>query len=292
VDNFPSRERSAAATLEPRVSAIVVVEGKGEGRTSSLDLCFRSILAEPLVDELIVVDRGADPQTASALRALQADRRDVRVVSATKSKTHTAAANLGAENARGRFLLFLDPGVVLRRGAVARLASAGASGQKPWIAGGRLTDIAGKEETATRPGSLNAFSAIAAAFQAPSKRRRKKAAAPERVAAVSGAFMLLAREDFDTLRGFDEGFNADGADLDLCRRAAEMGGGVVFHPLASGVHFARKRDDLALSVGLARFASRSAKSPMERVFAAVAAPTLFVVLLLRSAIMGDPPTWR
>lgn len=295
MDNFPSRERSVATTPQPRVSAIVVVDGKGgkgEGRTPSLDLCFRSVLAETLVDELIVVDRGADQPTASALRALQADRRDVRVIPAAGARTYAAAANLGAEHARGRLLLFLDPGVVLRRGAVARLASANASGQKPRIAGGRLTDIAGNERPALRPNALNAFSPIAVALGLSGKRWRKTANTPARVAAVSGAFMLLPRDDFDALRGFDKGFGSDAADLDLCRRAAEMGGSVVYHPLAAGVQFARKRDDLALSAGLARFANRSAKTPIERVFAAIAAPTVFVLLLLRSAIIGDPPSQR
>ena len=54
-----------------------------------------------------------------------------------------AAANLGASKARGRWLLFLDPHVVLQRGAVARMAAAGGGARTPWIVGGRLTDTEG-----------------------------------------------------------------------------------------------------------------------------------------------------
>ena len=60
LDEFPSRARAEALALEPRVSALVVV-GPGVGGAGfhgPLDLCLRSALAEPLVDELVVVDRG------------------------------------------------------------------------------------------------------------------------------------------------------------------------------------------------------------------------------------------
>src|SRR5690606_28402326 len=112
VDKFPSRERAAAAALEPRVSAIVVV---GRIRAGGLqggpfDLCVRSALAEPWIDDLVIVDHGASPEVASALRALQADRRDVHVVRADPKTSAAAAANLGARHALGRWLLFLDPG--------------------------------------------------------------------------------------------------------------------------------------------------------------------------------------
>ena len=77
MDKFPSRERSATVALEPRVSAIVVTRNTGQ----SLDLCLRSALAEPWIDDLVIVDHG-NPRRKSPrdLRALQADRRDVKVV--------------------------------------------------------------------------------------------------------------------------------------------------------------------------------------------------------------------
>ena len=82
MEDFPSRERITAATLEPRVSAIVVVQNAkpGPGRASPLDLCLRGALAEPSVEELIIVDLGNEPEVSSALRAFQADRRDVKLV--------------------------------------------------------------------------------------------------------------------------------------------------------------------------------------------------------------------
>src|SRR5262245_25804541 len=89
VEKFPSRERSAAATLEPRVTAIVVVRAPGASWTP-LELCLRSALAEPSIDELVIVDMGADAVISSALRAFGADRRDVKLIAARERSSAAA----------------------------------------------------------------------------------------------------------------------------------------------------------------------------------------------------------
>lgn len=295
VDRFRSRDRATSATTELRVSAIVVAHGissRPSARTP-LDLCLRSVLAEPVVDELIIVDHGNDRTVSSSLRGLQADRRDVVLVPAPAALSVGAAANLGASRASGRWLLFLDSAVVLQRGAVARLVALNSNAEGPWIAGGRLTDIRGRERALVRAGSLNAFSSLAVALGLPlGKLGRKRTTAATPVAAVSGAFMLIPHSDFGRLAGFDESYATDGADLDLCWRMAEQGGSVLFQPMASGVQFERGRPRRKLVQGLALFASKSAATPIERAFAAVAAPALLIVMTLRDLVMGRPPSPR
>ena len=88
---------------------------------------------------LVIVDAGNAPGVSSSLRALNMDRRDVKLVTAPLGASAGAAANLGAEQARGRWLLFLAPNVVLQRGAAERLAAAGGGAKAPWIVGGKLT---------------------------------------------------------------------------------------------------------------------------------------------------------
>ncbi len=300
MDNFPSREREAAAALEPRVSAIVVVRNiQSVSAQHALDLSLRAALAEPWIDDLVIVDAGNAPEIASSLRALHMDRRDTKLVAALPGASAGAAANLGAEQARGRWLLFLSPDVVLQRGAAERLAAAGGSARTPWIVGGKLTDGEGRERRAARAGSLNTWSAIAVAIgwggAKPSQRRgalgRHDTPLPSEVGAVSGAFMLVPSHDFRQLGGFDEGFLTDGADLDLCRRAAAAGGSVLFQPVAAGVQFVRPQmRGRKQAQGLALFAERSARTPIEKAFAIIAAPALAVIVGLRDFVAGRPPT--
>ncbi len=297
MDKFPSRERSAAVALEPRVTAVVVSRNTGQ----SLELCLRSALAEPWIDELVIVDAGNPGVVSSALRALQADRRDVKLIDATKESSIAAAANLGAGRARGRWVLFLDPHVVLQRGAVARMAAAGGGASAPWIVGGRLTDTQGRDRNAARGGALNMWSALAVALDLPgprvgAKANKKKSdphPEPAKVAAVSSAFMLIPRDDFHDLGGFDEGFATDAADLDLCRRAGDAGGSILFQPAASGVQFAGAlRGPRRTAQGLARFAVKSARTPIERGAALLTTPLIALILGLRDFVAGRPPARR
>jgi len=303
VDKFPSRERATALALAPRVSAVVVVHGLGEGLSGQapLELCLRSVLAEPWIDDLVIVDYGNAPETSASLRALQADRRDVKLLSAPLGATSAAAANLGAQYALGRWLLFLDPDVVLQRGAVARMAAAGGGASAPWIVGGRLTDLEGRERRAARGGALNTWSAIAVAMDWSAKPRgpkrpkldRDEPPPPATVSAVSGAFMLIPRSDFQQLGGFDEAFHTVAADLDLCRRAADAGGSILFQPEAAGVQFSRgARSNAKQAQSLAHFASKSAKTPLQRAFAAVARPALSVLIALKDFVVGRQPVRR
>lgn len=256
-----------------------------------LELCLRSALAEDWIDELVIVDHDNTEDISSTLRAFEADRRDVRVVRCDASLSLAAAANVGAKAALGRWLLFLNADVVLQRGAVARLAAAGGGAERPWIVGGRLLDLEGRDRQAARKGALNTFSAIAVAVAWPARPARRSDAT--KVGAVSGALMLIPRGDFDQLNGFDEQFDTDYADLDLCRRAAAAGGSVLFQPNASGVQFeyAQTRKSRKIQ-GLTRFAVKSARTPVEKAFARVAGPALAVLVALRDFIAGRPPARR
>ena len=298
MDKFPSRERASAAALEPRVTAVVVASRVrvGPSGQSPLDLCLRSAQAEPWIDDLVVVDHGNSAEISASLRSLHLDRRDVKVVRANAELSAAAAANLGAQQARGRWLLFLDPDVVLQRGAAARMAAAGGGAVTPWIVGGRLTDASGRERRAARCGSLNTWSAISVALGlggVRAKRRRKDDLAPTRVAAVSGAFMLVPRDDFQALNGFDPEFATDFADLDLCRRAAAAGGSVLLASEASGVQFDQAgRRGRRQAQGLALYAAKSANTPIEKAFAAIAGPAIATLIGLKDFVAGRPPSRR
>ncbi|WP_395644705.1 glycosyltransferase family 2 protein [Terricaulis sp.] len=306
----PLHERQAQAALGLRVSAVVVARDAGPG----VDLCLRSAIAEPWIDDIVVVDHGNSPDISSALRAMQADRRDMKLITVDRAKSHAFAANRGVEQARGRWVLFLDPDVVLQRGAVARLAAVGGAVRTtpPWIAGGLLMDTEGRDRRAVRAGELTTWSAVAVAMNLPGPKmvrkgaKKRKAVSDDegeaiadpqseatKVAAVSGAFMMIQRSDFEALNGFDEEFQSHGADLDLCRRATEHGGSVLFHPAATGVQFLRppsrgRRE----AQGLARFAQNSAKTRWEKAFGRIAEPAFAVLVWLRDAVGGRPPVSR
>jgi GT2 family glycosyltransferase len=125
------------------------------------------------------------------------------------------------------------------------------------------------------------------------KARARRDREPLDMGAVSQEMMLIPRADFEFLGGFDEGYAADAADLDLCRRATEAGGRVLVQPAASGVQFlAARRQSRREAAGLARFMERAARTPGERAMAVVARPALSAILASRRlarAVFGASP---
>ncbi len=292
MDRFPQRERQALSAVAARVSAIVVVRAASISGQSPLELCLRGALSEPWIDELIIVDRGCSPVVAKELRALQADRRDVTLVVCDGGCGAADAANAGAASASGRWLLFLNQQVVLRRGAVERLVAAGGGAPAPWVVGGRLSDPMGRERARARTAPLTTWSVFAMALNlngAPAKRTGDDAA---QVSAVSNDFMLVARSDFEALGGFDDRFVSYGADLDLCRRAAAAGGAVLLEHGAHGVQFGHGNHNGRKARDLALFAAKIARSPSERLAAAIAAPALSTIFWLIDLVVGRPPVRR
>lgn len=283
-----SRQNRTAVETQVRVSAVVVTRMTGQ----PLELCLRSALAEPWIDELVIVDNGNPEPVSSALRALHADRRDVVLIQGQGDIGQAAGANLGAGRARGRWLLFVDSSVVLQRGAAERMVAAGGGAPSPWIVGARLTDTAGRDRRSVRKGALNTWTAIAVALglgaSAPRRRRRRNEGMTEAApaGAVSGALMLMPRADFEAIGGFDEGYATDAADLDLCHRVQEAGGRVLQQPAASGVQFGRPKQAQRREMqGLARYITQTARTPGQKAFAAVAGPAIGALLASRK-LMG------
>jgi GT2 family glycosyltransferase len=109
---------------------------------------------------------------------------------------------------------------------------------------------------------------------------------------VSGALMYMSRAGFDRLGGFDDGYFLHVEDLDLCRRAEAEGGSVIYTPLASALHHGATSDAPSVVIerhkaaGLARYFSKFARTPAERVLAALLGPAITVVLLVRAKLRG------
>lgn len=205
----PTRSPSAAVRPSPRVSALVATEGAGE----ALDFCLAGLLSDVGIDEVVVVDSGESADVGSALRALAADRRDVRLVQPRKVLAKAAALNCGVDAARGRWVLIVDPGVVIQPGAVERLLRAGRQAKSPAAIGGLVAGH-GRERAGVLLG-------------------------PRPASVLAGRLLLIARADLLDLGGFH---GAPGVDVftDLSRRIAAAGGDLLVQPNALGVPVAAK----------------------------------------------------
>lgn len=287
--------------LRPRrkVSVVMVVFMTGE----ALERSLACVLADPLVDEFVIVDNGSTPVDAAALRAL-ADR-DPRVVllHGHGNVGFARGANLGARRAKGEILVFLNPDAFLQAGCVAELVRAIEGRPVPCIVGGRVLNADRTEQRGARRGDITPITALMSlsclSQRVPAWRRYEVHwegdAAPDQIAPVptiSGACFCMRREDFEAVQGFDEGYFLHVEDVDLCWRVRRAGGLVLFHPKAEVIHLGHTsqtsplRVEFHKGVGLARYFRKRADSVQQRLVAWLLSPVIVCTALVR------PMMWR
>lgn len=281
------------------VSVVMVVYMTGEALEQSL----ACVLNDPQVDELVVVDNGSTPDEAQRLATLARVDRRVRLLTGHGNVGFARGANLGAAQAQGELLVFLNPDAFLREGCVAALATEVEGRAALCVVGGRILNADGTEQRGGRRGEITPLSALMSmsglARLFPNWARYEVHwegdALPDHAVeapTISGACFCMRREDFDQIGGFDEGYFLHVEDVDLCWRVRQAGGEVLFHPKAELTHIGGTSQTSPLKVefhkgvGLARYFRKRAVGP-----AALAAAWALSPLVLIAAV-ARPLIWR
>src|SRR5215471_12098023 len=105
---------------EPTISAIV------PARNEELNIanCVRSLALQPEVLEILVINDQSTDRTAEIVRELTAEIPNLRLLEASDPPVGWVGKNnavwLGAQNAKGKWLLFTDADTTLSTGATAK----------------------------------------------------------------------------------------------------------------------------------------------------------------------------
>jgi O-antigen biosynthesis protein len=239
VSIIPSSVDADATTVEaawparphPRTLSVIIPTLAGGDDVLELVTSIRQHAMKPESLEIIVIDNGCTPQAAAPLRELRRSGR-IRLLEAAKPFNWAHVNNCAAAEATGDALVFmnddmrmLSPGWDDRvRGHLGRrcVGAVGAKFLYPhgliqhagilvgWP-GGTIHD--GLDRDANDAGPANRY------------------AVTRRVAAVTGAFLGVRRQDFDALGGFDSvRFAISYNDIDFCFRLREAGLAIIWTP--------------------------------------------------------------
>ena len=238
--------RFRRALMAPGLVSVVIAVGPDDARVTTCIETLRTITAGREIEIVCVLDAAIAPD-----RRVWVEQRVDTVLTGDEPFSRPRFHNLGAQAAKGDYLLFLDGdseviepswldallehgqrdeiGVVGGRllGADRRVRHAGIF----WSARGRrpaFCDIAG-----TDPGYFGL------------------ARTERNVLAVSGACLLVRRVEFATLGGFDENLVVN-SDVDFCLRCWERGKAVVYTPDATLLHHGATEGGLEDGVEFAR----------------------------------------
>ncbi len=246
-----SREAKTQADRRPpdpavrnSVSVVMVIYHTGPVLFEAID----SVLSQDDLCDLVLVDNGSSPVVLAELKGRADEDGRLIVLTGHGNVGFAAGCNLGARQARGAYLLFLNPDCLMPPGGLRRLLAEGESWPRPWMLGCRLVGADGNEQRGARRDVLTPWTALVEVLRLdrlapdhPYFRRFNRHALPapketSTVPVTSGACMMLPAEDYWALDGMDEGYFVHVEDIDFCHRFRAAGGEIYFVPHVAVTH--------------------------------------------------------
>jgi GT2 family glycosyltransferase len=231
----------------PLISVIVPTRD----HVALLARCFDSILTSTYDrrEILVIENNSKDPETLAYYRRL-AGRQDVRVLTWAHPFNFASLNNWAAAQVRGEVLVFLNndvevitPGWMERMLEHALRPEVGVVGAKLYYPndtvqhGGVVLGIGagGNFRGITLSGGATAGHAHSH-FPRGSRGYDDRLAVIQNFSAVTAACLMMRKDLFEKVGGFDEEFALDFNDVDLCLRVRDAGYSIVWTPLAELYH--------------------------------------------------------
>jgi N-acetylglucosaminyl-diphospho-decaprenol L-rhamnosyltransferase len=209
------------------VAAVIVTFNNA----ATIEACLESLLASPAVAEVVVVDNRSADDTLERVARIGDAR--VRTIAMTENVGFSRAVNRGVAETAAAFLAIINPDAVSHDGTIECLRDALASNGH-WAAAPALLNLRGTRERSARafPTERNALLNWRYHLAMPRTKNRHVAAflmldrdLRDTFACdwLSGAFLVLRRDVFEAIGGFDPAYFLYYEDVDLFRRARDRG---------------------------------------------------------------------
>ncbi len=204
--------------------------------------------AQGIKHEVIIVDNASDDGSVEYLRKnfLQQDK--IKLIANKKNMGFGRANNQGLKIAKGKFLLLLNPDTLLSEDSLKKMIGFLEESPDAGMAGCKILNPDGTLQLACRrsfPGPWVSFCKVTGLSTLfPNSRLYAKynltyldENETYEVDAISGSFMMLKKQVYDKVGGFDEDFFMYGEDLDLCYRIQKSGYKVYYTHSTQIIHY-------------------------------------------------------
>lgn len=280
----------ADAAAVPALSILIVAYNS----SAFIADCIGSVIAHTSAGsyEILLVDNGTDG-TADKVAA---EFPMVRIIPGQGNIGFGRGNNLLAEHARGRYLLLLNPDTRLVEPAIDRLLAFART--QPAGAWGGLTTF---PDGSLDGGNFLAIPSVGAVLRdvvglggrGQQRADLEQLTQPKRVDVLCGGYMLVSREAWDAVGGFDPSFLLYSEEIDLFTRLRAVGADVwlypgsrIIHDIGSGNAYSAARMRYTHK-GLMHYARRHWRAPVTQLVGAaywlIAARRWLVSVLLSRA---------
>jgi hypothetical protein len=235
------RAKRAEMTMNNMDLSVIIVNYKSRKKTAD---CVRSVRSADLVGfryEIILVDNASGDGSGEALAK---EFLDLKCLASDRNLGMGGGNNLGANAATGEFLLILNPDTLLRTDSIRLMLEFLKNRTDVSLVGPKLIYPDGKLQYSCLhfPSLLMPFYRRTFIGRLAKKQLDKFMMldydhdSTKEVDWLMGSCMLIRRDLFVKLKGFDERFFMYFEDTDLCRRVWHSGQKVVYLPQAVVIH--------------------------------------------------------
>lgn len=193
-----------------------------------LESCIDSLLNQDYPYEIILVDNCSQDRTSQFIKEKYPG---ITFIQSEKNIGYGAGNNLGTKHAKGEYLVFLNPDTIVDNGWLRELIKPFTSNKKMITTPKILTYDGSVINTC---GTINHFTGLTftRGYTANPSYYQKQ----EYVSGFSGCCFAIKKEDFISLRGFDENFFCYNEDSELSWRALKKGYKILFVPSSTLRH--------------------------------------------------------
>ncbi len=195
--------------------------------------------------EIFIVDNASDD---GSVELISSKFPDVKLICNKKNVGFGVANNQALQQASGKYLLMINPDTIVREDTFAKMINFFDSNPDAGIAGCKVLNPDGTLQLACRrsfPGPWTSFTKVMglsrlfpkSKFFARYNLTYLDENKTYEVDAVSGAFMMMRKEVYEKIGGFDPQFFMYGEDLDLCFRTQKAGYKVFYFHETEIIHY-------------------------------------------------------
>jgi O-antigen biosynthesis protein len=228
------------------VSIIIVNYNVKELLTQCINSIFEA--SQNVKTEIIVVDNNSFDGSVDYIKNKFPGHTDIKIIPSDINLGFAKANNVGAKYATGEYILILNPDTILQEDTIEKTLSfykktqnAGAVTCKLILPSGKL-DLACRRSFPSPSVALYRILGLSRLFPKSKIFGKYNLTYLDEnntceVEAIVGAFMLIKKEIYDKVNGFDEDYFMYGEDIDLCYRINKAGYRIFYYPETSVIHF-------------------------------------------------------
>jgi len=198
--------------------------------------CINSInqhLKNKLNYEIILVDNASTDNTTALLKSQD----NLTLIKNKQNLGFSKGCNIGAKTAKADYLLFLNSDMQLIDSNLINMLKFLQDNPQIGLIGPKFLNPDSSPQASVFPPQtpLNAFKEYWLGQKTYSKYYPKKLS-PQKVHSISGGAILIKKEIFDKIHGWDERYYFYYEDLELCRQIRKINLDIVYYPKTKVIH--------------------------------------------------------